>query len=267
MPTAAGIWKKAVHQGTIIHQLGLRSWSQLKLRPALAGMMGRKGLGRVTLPGMAHPLEFRLGTSDAWVMYQIYVEREYDCFDDGAGFDLVLDCGANAGYSSAYFLSRYPGCRVVAVEPDPGNFAMLGRNTAPYGGRATLHRAAIWPRRTSLKFSEEPYRGGMDWSHQVVECGPGEESSVPGIDVGSLIEASGGGRVSLLKMDIEGAEALVFGDGGYESWIDRVDNIAIEIHDDTMFGPASAIFARAIEGRGFAVSHSGELTICKRIRA
>ncbi|CAN5382113.1 hypothetical protein BH10PLA2_BH10PLA2_26230 [soil metagenome] len=64
-------------------------------------------------------------------------------------------------------------------------------------------------------------------------------------------------------MDIEGAEAQVFSEN-YESWIDYVDNIVIELHDDTAFGNASSIFTKAIAGRSFTVSRCGELTVCKR---
>jgi hypothetical protein len=66
-----------------------------------------------------------------------------------------------------------------------------------------------------------------------------------------------------LKMDIEGAEAVVFGALDI-SWLDRVDNIAIELHHDTAFGNASGIFSSAIAKRGFATSRCGELTICRR---
>jgi hypothetical protein len=63
-------------------------------------------------------------------------------------------------------------------------------------------------------------------------------------------------------VDIEGAEAVVFS-GSCEHWLDRVDHIAIELHDDSAFGPARAIFTKAITGRGFTVRPSSELTVCR----
>jgi hypothetical protein len=64
-------------------------------------------------------------------------------------------------------------------------------------------------------------------------------------------------------MDIEGAEGVVFGESA-KRWIDRVDNIAIELHDDTFFGDCTAIFSTAISGRGFVLSKHGDVTLCKR---
>jgi hypothetical protein len=44
----------------------------------------------------------------------------------------------------------------------------------------------------------------------------------------------------------------------------RTDAIAIELHDDTGFGDARKLFAEAIHNEHFEISHSGELTICRR---
>jgi hypothetical protein len=70
-------------------------------------------------------------------------------------------------------------------------------------------------------------------------------------------------RVSLLKIDIEGAEAVVFNAPNL-SWLDRVDNIAIELHDDSQFGMAAPIFWRAVQDRGFSFIKRGELVIGMR---
>jgi hypothetical protein len=75
----------------------------------------------------------------------------------------------------------------------------------------------------------------------------------------TILKISGDERISILKMDIEGAERVVF-QHGYERWIDRVDAIVIELHGSV----AAEIFFRAIHGRGFIVSHCDELTVCRR---
>ena len=62
---------------------------------------------------------------------------------------------------------------------------------------------------------------------------------------------------------MEGAEAVIFSEN-YRSWLDKVDAIAIELHDDTVFGKGTEAFFTAIEGLGFDVSHSGELTVCRK---
>lgn len=77
----------------------------------------------------------------------------------------------------------------------------------------------------------------------------------------SLLRESGLDRISILKMDVEGAEAVVFAKN-YESWLPFVDNIVIELHDHSSFGRASDIVLNAIYCKSFNISRYGELTVC-----
>lgn len=209
-----------------------------------------------------HRLYYRLGSSDLGVFHQVFVDREYAPLCDMREVRVVIDCGANVGYSSAYFLSQFPSCRVVAIEPDSGNFAMLERNLRAYGSRAEVVRAGIWSQSVPLKISQQRCREGREWAVQVRLCEAHEEPDFQGMSIASLFTTFRFTRISLLKMDIEGAEAVVF--RGNVDWLDRVDAIAIELHDDSSFGRASEFFYAAIRGRGFEISRSGELTICRR---
>ncbi len=209
------------------------------------------------------PLVCRPETSDRDVFRQIFIEREYSCLDGISNVDLVIDCGANVGYSSAYFLTSFPQCKVICVEPDPLNFLVLERNLAPYGERAKLLNAGIWSHTTGLKILETPYRDGREWAVQVRECLPEEHFEMQGIDIKTLLNESGSHEVSILKMDIEGAEAVIFSKN-HNSWLPQVKNIVIELHDDSSFGKASDIVMSAVSAcQSFDVSSSGELTVFK----
>jgi FkbM family methyltransferase len=211
------------------------------------------------------PLFCRPNTSHISVFTQIFIEREYSCLDDLSNVDLIIDCGANVGYSSAYFLTRFPKAKVICVEPDMSNFMMLEKNLAPYKERVKLIRSGLWSHPTGLKILETPYRDTREWTVQVRECQSGEVPEIQAIDVGSLLRESGLDRISILKMDIEGAEAVVF-TKNYESWLTSVDNMVIELHDDSSFGKASDIVLNAISAcKSFSMSTSGELTVCKAI--
>jgi FkbM family methyltransferase len=207
-----------------------------------------------------HALWCRPGTSDLDVFRQIFLEREYSCLDRAENVELVIDCGANVGYSSAYFLSRFPSCRVLAVEPDTGNFAAAQLNLAPYGDRVRLIRSAVWPRTAGLKISETPYRDGREWAVQVREATAGETPDMTAVDIGSLWAESGSRSISILKIDIEAAERYVFAEN-YESWLSAVENLVIELHDQE----CREVFFRAIRGLALKVSQCGELTVCRRM--
>jgi FkbM family methyltransferase len=225
-------------------------------------------LYRLSTPYAAHPLACRPSTSDFDVFTEMFIEREYSAIDDLENVDLIIDCGANVGYSAAYLLTRFPHAELIAVEPDSGNFEVMETNLQPYGDRATGLHAAVWSHPAKLAIVDEPYRDGRSWAIQVREAEPHEPFDAEGLDVGTLLARSRHERISILKMDIEGAEAVVFS-SNYETWLDAVDTLVIELHDDSSFGPASAVFERAIAGRGFEISHihslGGELTICKRV--
>lgn len=205
-----------------------------------------------------YPLICRPDTSDLSVFHQIFIEREYACLDSLSNVDLVIDGGANVGYSSAYFLTQFPNCRVISVEPDPYNFAVLETNLTPYNERAELVHSGLWSHPVGLKVQ---YRDSA-WTTQVRECEADEVPDMLATDIGTLLRQSGRERISILKIDIEGAEAVVFAKN-YEDWLPYVDNIVIELHDHTSFGRVSDIFFNAISSKLFDISTSGELVVCK----
>ena len=139
------------------------------------------------------------------VVNQIFVVNEYACVRNIPSPGLILDLGANVGYSSAYFLSCFPRATVVAVEPDPGNFELCRKNLAPYGDRAKVVLGAVWSKRCRLKLSRETFGDGREWATQVRESeGSDDEATVDGWDIPSLLHQVGGGHIDLLKVDIEG---------------------------------------------------------------
>ena len=121
-----------------------------------------------------HPLLCRRDSSDRAVFGQIFIKREYRCLDDVQNASLILDCGANCGYSAAYFLSRYPQSFVVAVEPDSGNVQALKNNLEPYMGRYRVVQSGVWPREAGpVVEGNSDFGDGRDWARAVREAGTG----------------------------------------------------------------------------------------------
>jgi FkbM family methyltransferase len=202
-------------------------------------------------------LWFRPGTSDHAVFFQIFVHREYRCLDAMRGVNLIIDCGANVGYTSVYFLNRFPRARVIAVEPDPDTFAILTANLAPYAARSRAICSAVWSHSVGLVFSGN--ESGAEWAQSVRPPNGSESPNLVATDIGALLEESGAERISILKIDIEGAESAVFS-SNYQNWIQRVDNLVIELHGEE----CRSIFEAAIASEKFAISQCGELTVCAR---
>jgi len=100
---------------------------------------------------------------------------------------------------------------------------------------------------------------GWEWARTVREAKEGEAQTIMATDVGTLLKESEFDRISILMIDIEGAEAIVFS-SNYQEWLPKVDNLAIELHDEE----CSSTFFKAIAGQNFEVSKSKELVLCKR---
>jgi FkbM family methyltransferase len=240
--------------------LGLRGWLTWQWN-ARSRRLARLSGYRLRSKDARYAMKYRPGESDLTVFRQIFIEREYSCLDhyvcpDGG---LVVDCGANVGYSSAYFLSRFPTARVVAVEPDRDNFRMLEENTRPFGNRVSLLNTGVWSHACGLVFGQKPFRDGMAWAVQVREARPGETAELEAVDIPTILRMTGAARIALLKVDIERAELALFGPGCRE-WVSRCDAIVIELHDEE----CERTFFAAIDGEGFEVSRCGELTVCLR---
>jgi hypothetical protein len=81
------------------------------------------------------------------------------------------------------------------------------------------------------------------------------------LDIGTILDRSGFDRISILKMDIEGAERLVF-ESNYERWLSRVDNMVIDLED----AECERVFQSAIANEAFEVSTCDHQRVCRRPR-
>jgi FkbM family methyltransferase len=180
---------------------------------------------QLTSPHARYPLNVRAGTSDFYVFYQIFGHREYRCLDSVEDARLIVDLGANVGYSAAYFLTRFPRATVICVEPDRANGEALRANLAPYGNRWRLVPSAVWSETCDLVFDDRYSGPREEWGRQVRPARPGENAIMRAVSVGSLWDEA----CSIVKMDVEGAEEGIF-EYGVPEWLRRCGAIVVEVH-------------------------------------
>lgn len=215
----------------------------------------------IRLKKVRYPFWGRFGASDELVFNQIFIEREYYSLADIRNPGLIIDCGANVGYSALWFLNQFPGSRIIVVEPDTGNFTICKKNLQPYGTRVSYVHAGIWPRETGLVVVKGAYKDGREWATQVRECRAGETPDLDGTGIENLLRESGAGSIDILKIDIETSEKYLFSEN-VEPWLGKVKNMVIELHD----AECEKIFFDAMSLYDFDLSRSGELTLCKNIK-
>jgi FkbM family methyltransferase len=163
----------------------------------------------------------------------------------------IVSLGANAGYATTDFACRYPQARIVAVEMDRENALQCERNTAFARDRVTVVNAAIW------STDGDVYYRGRDVHDLRISALDGDgaapavtdERRARAISIATLFAEHHLEHVDFLKMDIEGAEAAVF--GGDAQWLRKVGAILVEVHP-----PATPALCQAVlEREGFRVSH------------
>lgn len=209
-----------------------------------------------------YPLYLRPKTSDLANYVQIFIQRNYACTEVLEDVSLIVDLGAYIGYSVIWFAQKFPQAEIVAVEPDEGNFKMLVNNTQNYENIIGLVKNPVWPfADITMKRSCQKFRDGLDWSRQFEPNGNG---SLKSITVSEIIKQfSTQGKIDLLKIDIEGAESILFSND-YSEWLPKVQNIVIELHDDSIFGNATRAFKQACDDQ-FTLQQFGEITFAQRI--
>lgn len=217
-------------------------------------------LSKLGSKALRHSVHFRYKSSDIYVFSQIFVLDEYSEIPDLKNVKLIIDCGANVGYSSAYFLSRFPRAEVIAIEPDKSNYDVLKKNVEPYGKRVSALRSAIWSRSAGLVISEPQFGEAKEWATTVREARPDETPDISSVDIGTLLNESGHESIDILKIDIEGAESEVFR-YNYQNWLEKVRVIVIELHGKK----CREIFETALSPYKFRFTKSGELTIAEKL--
>ena len=202
----------------------------------------------------ANPVYLRIDTSDFCAYRDVLIFRT-KCYDPAIPSFVpktIVDAGAHVGMASISFALKYPGARVIAIEPEPSNFAALVRNTAPYK-MITPIQAALWSQDGEVALG--PSNAHPKGAFQIVRNG---SQKVRAITVETAMREAGIDSIDLLKVDIEGAEVEVF-----ETcpWIANVQVIAIELHDRIRPGCTAAV---QIAAKHLGCHPAGEITFFAR---
>ncbi|MBF9132221.1 FkbM family methyltransferase [Plantactinospora sp. S1510] len=137
------------------------------------------------------------------------------------GPERIIDGGGWIGLSTLRFRSLYPDAHITVFEPDPELFAILCRNIERNGlTNVQPVQAALAGRAEQRAFMAS----GSDNGSLVAAPWSSTSIQVPTIPVSGYVDPS----VSLLKLNIEGAEADVIAELG--SRLASVDQVLIEYH-------------------------------------
>ena len=167
---------------------------------------------------------------------------------------VIIDAGANVGYSSIYFKTKFPNSVIYAVEPSAQNADLIRQNVALSQFTSDIHvyeRALTGKSGIQFDISTD-FRDHKSWSTTTVESPAG---LVKGITLNELVDENKLSHISLLKIDIEGAERFVFGPEANLDFLKKTYVVAIEIHDE--FNCRDSIY-QILHSNGFELAENGE---------
>jgi FkbM family methyltransferase len=119
--------------------------------------------------------------------------------------EVIVDLGGNIGASAVYFATRWPHAEIVVLEPDPDAFERLVRNTRRFARVRPLPLAAA-----ARDGGATLYRTRYTLTSSLTRNGDGAEAiPVHTASLDTLLDGPCGGRIDLMKFDIEGAEYAV----------------------------------------------------------
>jgi FkbM family methyltransferase len=231
---------------------------------------GPSGEVHLRVPGLPRPIALRSGTSDAATFVQIFLRGDLD-FPVAAEPGVIVDGGANIGLSALYLHRRFPRARIVAVEFEASNFALLARNVAGYPDIVAVH-AGLWPHDGLVAVANAD---AAKWAHFPRACGSADPAGPDGqpaattqqtsvvvraVSMPTLMAEQGVKHVDLLKLDIEGSELDLF--DADPAWLDCVSTLAVELHERLRPGSSQRVM-RAVARRATAASVSGEYLVCE----
>lgn len=177
-----------------------------------------------------HPFRLRMLSSDVPTCWQVFIKQEYDFLVETQP-KVIIDAGANIGLASIYFANKYPGAKIIAIEPELSNFELLKENVAPYPNVIPL-QAALWHKNEEINLIDP---GLGKWGFMTEMKNASENivgdtcHTVEAMTVDKIMKEYHLDKIDILKVDIEGAEKEVF--GNTLPWIEKVDALIIELHE------------------------------------
>ena len=208
--------------------------------------------------GFRNPLYLRLGTTDPSVLGEI-MGGEYD-FDLPFVPRVIVDAGANIGVTSAWFATKYPDAKIIAVEAEKSNFDLLARNVRDYRSIVPVH-AALWNRDGHIVVAQPDSVAGASGNWAFITRDDGEGERIRAVTLGTLMKELNIPAIDLAKIDIEGAEQEVFED---TRWLNGLKALMIELHDRFRPGCAATVESAL---KDFEHTHQGFTNLYLRNQA
>lgn len=205
--------------------------------------------------------------SDITVFEQIVINEEYShvlSLINKAGLKdsalTIVDCGSNIGLFSAWIMNRAKVEKIISIEADKENYSFHKYfiSQMKYENRIELLNRAIWSDSSSVLRISSEFRDGLQWSKSVVPAFNSSRDIVNSISLNKILDDFTNQQIHILKIDIEGAEKVVFENKtSFDRMLENTKIIAIEIHKEV---ESTDSILKILQSNGFVLEEFGETT-------
>ncbi len=171
--------------------------------------------------------------ADRSIFAEIFKLREYRAAEEviKEALDPIIDVGAHSGLFSLYVRALNSIVPIIAIEPEKNNIKLLQKHFKENNiSLVTIFTGALAGEAGRRKLA----LSGDSHAHRLLDISPAEESNaieiVPAISLPGLFKKYALERISLIKMDIEGAEYEIFENLDNEDFL-KIGAIIMEYHN------------------------------------
>ena len=160
--------------------------------------------------------------TDLMIFEEIFLDQVYPLERVPFTPEVVIDGGACTGCFTLLAHARYPTARLIAIEPEPNNFARLERHLRDNGIAAQCHAAALANAPGKVRFTGSGFGGHV--------MPPGSTASgieVQVVSLNELVQAAAPARL-LIKLDVEGMEREIL--PSLAAILPRITALFLETH-------------------------------------
>lgn len=156
--------------------------------------------------------------------------------------DVIIDLGANVGVYARFARELFPNAAIVCVEPDPENYEHLKKFTPDentYFINMAIGRGQVFRCEGAPNGAHESYftNGVGTPEKQMTEDKRLTKTETRSIMIDLLLSLYvNPGQKSVVKIDIEGNETVIFSDQTSMAMLKRVDYICGEFHNSALTG-------------------------------
>jgi len=218
----------------VVNRLRVGAWYYRRRFPVFGGIAAA-GLATIKPPFTAKEYQLRFDEQEDAIQ-ALNIFRDENAWNKlNLKFDpeTIIDLGANRGFSTLFWRSRFPNAQLHGVEMNADNVGRCRRLFTENKLAGNFHQVAIGDQDGTLRF--RPHASHT--RHRLEKLISAEEQDysyqdaavdVPCLTLASFLREAKIQRVDLLKVDIEGAEQFLL--ETVASWAPHVKLMLLEIH-------------------------------------